>query len=220
LRKVLRWTGIVVIGLIALSIVGSLLAPGAEDKDERKAAASATTEAEVDVVKTVEDVEGNRCAADKTKYGRCPSSPDYGKTMVAARNAKAARAKATAAREAAARKEAARIAAEEQAAAAEAERQANAWKQGYEEYSDGIAVKWDNSVCDSNYYTCFGMRLVTRDGCDSLFVTLQLQDSAGNAVGTALDSATSLMPGQVALLDFTAFEENADTAHIAEINCY
>jgi hypothetical protein len=64
------------------------------------------------------------------------------------------------------------------------------------------------------------MRLVARDGCNSLFVTLQIQDSAGNAIGSAIDSATSLRPGQVALLDFTVFEENAATATIAEVNCY
>lgn len=216
MRKLLRWTGGIVLGLIVLSIVVGLFT-SSEDDEPKVAATTVQGAAEP---KTVEDVEGNHCEADEAKFGRCPSSPDYGKTMAAARKAKAARGKAKAAREAAERAEAKKAAAEEAAAAAEAERQANAWKMDFTEYADGIAYKWDSGICDSSYYGCYGMRLVTRDGCDSLFVTLQTQDSAGNAVGTAIDSATSLQPGQVALLDFTVFEENARTARIAEINCY
>jgi len=35
-----------------------------------------------------------------------------------------------------------------------------------------------------------------------------------------LDSATALQPGQVGVLDFTILEEGAETARIAEVNCY
>lgn len=220
MRKVLKWTGGIVLGLIVLLVVAVVVVPASDDEKSESGASGTTTQRESEEIKTVEDVEGNHCKANETKYGRCPSSADYGKTMVAARKAKASRAKAKAVLEAAERAEAERIAAEEAAAAAEVERQANAWKLDFTEYQDGIAYKWESGICDNSYAGCYGMRVVTRDGCDSLFVTLQLQDAAGNAVGTAIDSATSLQPGQVALLDFTVLEENSTTAQIGEINCY
>jgi len=215
---------------LASLVVGLLVLAGCGGSDGETQTVTVRQTVEPLEAKTVKDLEGNRCKADETKFGRCPSSPDYGKTMVAARKAKAARAKvkaeraaaekAEAQRVAAAEKaEAQRVAAEEAAAAAEAERQANAWKQDFTEYSDGIAYKWE-SGCDNSYTSCYGMRLVTRDGCDSLFVTLQIQDSAGNAIGTAIDTATKLAPSQVALLDFSVLEENASSAKIAEVNCY
>ena len=226
MRRVLKWTGGIIGSLIALVVVLAIVVP-TSDKDEPKTEVAAvevpttTAEPEPAEVKAVKDVEGNSCDADETKYGRCPSSQDFGKTMAEARKAQAARGKAERARRAAERAEEERKAREEAAAAAEAERLANAWRQGFTgQHGDGIAYEWDNSVCDSSYYTCFGMRVVTRDGCGSLFVTLQLQDSAGNAIGTAIDSATALQPGQVAVLDFIAFEEGAKTARIAEVNCY
>ena len=204
---------------LASLVVGLLVLAGCGGSDGETQTVTVRQTVEPLEAKTVKDLEGNRCKADETKFGRCPSSPDYGKTMVAARKAKAARAKVKAERAAAEKAEAQRVAAEEAAAAAEAERQANAWKQDFTEYSDGIAYKWE-SGCDNSYTSCYGMRLVTRDGCDSLFVTLQIQDSAGNAIGTAIDSATKLAPGQVALLDFSVLEENASSAKIAEVNCY
>lgn len=63
------------------------------------------------------------------------------------------------------------------------------------------------------------MPLVTRDG-DNLYVELQLQDSAGNAVGMTDDTASGLAPGQVALLDFPDTDGRAQTAEISEITCY
>jgi hypothetical protein len=143
--------------LLAAFTVGAALAPDEEEAEPEVVASAATTASEVEKVKTVTDVEGNTCDGGETKYGRCPSSPDYGKTMAEARKAKAARAKAKAAREAAEREERELEAREAAEAAAEAERLANAWKQGYDEVQDGIAIRWDNSVCTSSYYSCFGL---------------------------------------------------------------
>jgi hypothetical protein len=157
----------------------------------------------------VTDLDGLRCEATEAKFGRCPDNKYYGLKPAAARAAKAKAAKQERAR---AREIARRN--------AEAERRANAWKKGYNEYEDGIAYKWDNSVCDSSFIGCFGMRLVTRDGCDNLYVELQLQDNAGNAVGMSNDTASGLAPGQVALLDFPITEDRAQTGQISEITCY
>jgi hypothetical protein len=153
----------------------------------------------------VTDTDDFQCKTLETKYGLCPDNPNFGLTKAQVRKKEA--------REAAARREA-------QRRAREAEARRNAWKKGYTEYSDGIAYKWDNSVCDSSYFGCWGMRVVTRDGCDSLYVELQVQDSAGNAVDYTNATASHLTPGQVALLDFTDTSDSGDTARIAEINCY
>ena len=64
------------------------------------------------------------------------------------------------------------------------------------------------------------MRVVARDGCDSLYVELQTQDSAGTAVGWTNDTASHLAPGQVANLDFAITDDNVKTARLVEMNCY
>ena len=164
----------------------------------------------------VEDPEGYDCRALEAKYGRCPTNDYFGMTTAEVRKKEAQ--KAAARREAQRRAAAARREAERRAREAEARR--NAWKDGYNEYTDGLAYDWDNSVCDNSYSACWGMRVVTRDGCTSLYVELQIQDSAGNAVDWTNDTATALGPGQVALLDFPNLTEQGGTAKIAEMTCY
>jgi hypothetical protein len=154
---------------------------------------------------TVTDSESYRCKALESKFGRCPGNPYFGMTRPAVRAKKEQEAKE--------RREAARR-------AREAEARRNAWKNGYTEYTDGLAFKWDNSVCDSSYNNCWGMRVVTRDGCGSLYVELQIQDTAGNAVDWTNDTASALGPGQVALLDFPNLTDTGQTARIAEMTCY
>ncbi len=213
LGKILIVIGAVLLALIVIAIA----APAPEDGQQAADAATReTATTAVETAKVVHDSDGYSCASDKTRFGRCPNNPYFGLTREQARakkSAAAAQERAKAARE----REAARRARER-----EARRQArlNAWKKGYTEFSDGLAYTWDNSVCDSSYWGCWGMRVVARDGCDSLYVERQTQDSAGTAVGWTNDTASHLAPGQVANLDFAITDDNVKTARLVEMNCY
>jgi hypothetical protein len=155
---------IVVSAFLFIALIGALI--GQLDNDDAKSAAKSS--AKSTTAKVVFDSAGYNCKSDQTKYGRCPGNPYFGFTGKEAR------------------------AASKQAAENEARRQAlqNAWKKGYTEFSDGIAYKWDSSVCDASYSGCWGMRVVTRDGCDSLYVELQIQNPAGG--GSGLDERHSI----------------------------
>jgi hypothetical protein len=71
----------------------------------------------------------------------------------------------------------------------------NWYPKGYAEYSDGIAVKFDNSVignCLSNN-GCWGLRVIVRDGCASeLYVEGNVLDSSGAALGITNATVGSL----------------------------
>lgn len=203
-------------GAAAATVVGIALLVAVSPSSDTSAAEAVTTSTNPGrptkaavVAREVKDMEGFTCLSTDTKFGRCPHNQYFGMKPAAVRAMKARVARQARARAKAAAK-----------AAAEAERRSNAWKRGFTEVQDGIAIKWDNSVCDSSYLGCFGMRLVTRDGCDSLYVELQVQDAAGNAVGITNDTASGLSPGQVALLDFPILEDRGETARISQITCY
>jgi hypothetical protein len=196
----------VVVGLVLIAITSPSSESSSSDEEDAAVPTHVSqAQAPVAAGREVKDMDGFSCQSTETKYGRCPHNEYFGMKPAAVRATKAREARQARARA---------------RAAAEAERRANAWKRGFTEVQDGIAIKWDNGVCDSSYYGCWGMRLVTRDGCDNLYVELQLQDAAGNAVGMTNDTATGLAPGQVALLDFPALEDRARNAQISEVTCY
>lgn len=181
-----------------------------------------------DAPRTVRDLDNYRCAGGETQYGRCPNNPYFGKTMAEARAAKKADAKRRRAEAAAEERAAAAEAAREQEEAEreyEAEQAAleaeNAWiPDGWNQYSGSENIYWQwNDECDNSYVGCFGMDVVTKYGCDDLYVEVLLLDPAGNAVGNSNDTIGALGPGQVAKLDFSNYEE-AETVRLGEISCY
>lgn len=198
--------------LVGLTALGVLL-----DSDEpgRLFGETVTSSKEADV-RTVKDVDGISCLSDETKYARCPDNAYFGKTMAEAQAAKKAKGeKRRVESAAAARAEAERVA--EEQAALEA---ATAWiPEGWNQYGgENIYWQW-NRDCDNSYTGCYGMDVVTKDGCSNLYVEIQLVDADGNAVGFSNDTIGALDPEQVAKLDFSSYEENA-SARMAEINCY
>jgi hypothetical protein len=165
----------------------------------------------------VTDMDGFHCPASKTKYGRCPDNIYYGKTPRYVRAQKQAAARAQArmrAREAAAAKRRA-------AAHAAYVRAANAWHQGYYQYSPALWYRWRNDLDCSDYSNgCWRIEVVTRDGCSSLFV--EASELRGNTnVGDLIDSRDNVTPKTPVLLELDSTVENngPDVASAPTITC-
>lgn len=94
---------------------------------------------------------------------------------------------------------------------------------GYTEFEAGIAQKWlsvGEYSCSYSGVSCWGMSVISKNGCGNLYVEITILDTAGNNIGFTNDSASGLQPGQKAKLIFDTFEDEAKFARVAEINCY
>jgi hypothetical protein len=94
---------------------------------------------------------------------------------------------------------------------------------GYSEYETGVAYKWlkyGQYSCTYSTGYCWGMSVVSETGCNSLYVEINILDSAGNNIGYTNDTTSGLRAGQSAKLIFDSFEEAADKAQISKISCY
>lgn len=97
------------------------------------------------------------------------------------------------------------------------------YPKGYSEYETGVAWKWLNSgqfSCSYSSGSCWGMSVVSQVGCSSLYVEINILDSAGNNIGYTNDTTSGLRPGQTAKLIFDSFEDGASTAQLSKISCY
>jgi hypothetical protein len=93
------------------------------------------------------------------------------------------------------------------------------YPRGFYEWSDNLAWQWvDNPSCD--YFTCWQMRVVTRDGCPSgLYAEINIK-RGGTVVDYSNDALGSLGPGETALLEFTDASDSGGTGSLTEIDCY
>jgi hypothetical protein len=97
------------------------------------------------------------------------------------------------------------------------------YPKGYSEYETGIAWKWLSSgqfSCSYSSGSCWGMSVVSQLGCSSLYVEINILDSAGNNIGYTNDTTSGLRPGQSAKLILDTFEDSASKAQLSKISCY
>lgn len=66
---------------------------------------------------------------------------------------------------------------------------------------------------------CWGMFVVSKNGCSSLYVELAILDDAGNNVGYTNDLASGVAAGQQAKLVFPNLETGASKARISKVTC-
>ena len=102
------------------------------------------------------------------------------------------------------------------------------WPEGYNEWllDQNVAWRWQATSEFRCTYSgidgrCFGIEVVTRDGCpDSLYVELSLIDANGAAIGFTNDTAGAILPGQHAKLVLDTFEMSAVQGRVTQITCY
>jgi hypothetical protein len=83
-----------------------------------------------------------------------------------------------------------------------------------------VAFDWNpNPTCDSSADDCFQMEVVTRDGCDDLYVELALLDDSQTNIGMSNDTASGLGAGERAKLTFPVVEEGVASARVVKMQC-
>lgn len=88
----------------------------------------------------------------------------------------------------------------------------------------GIATEWEKptrSECRGSGVTCFAINVVTERDCPrSLYASITLLDATGNNIGWTNDTAQGVQAGEKTRLVFDTYERGAESARLAEINCY
>jgi hypothetical protein len=99
------------------------------------------------------------------------------------------------------------------------------YPRGWNEYfnDERLAWRWQaNPACASDYFAtaCWGIDVMSEDGCGYIYVEVTILDRAGQAIDFSNDSLNGIEPYQVAKMTFESFEETAQRARLAEIDCY
>jgi len=92
---------------------------------------------------------------------------------------------------------------------------------GYTAWNDKVALKWSEAgsySCDSS--RCLQAEVVSKDGCDSLYMEVALVDAAGNNVGFTNETSSGVQPMQKAILKLDTYQENAARFEPSKISCY
>jgi hypothetical protein len=106
---------------------------------------------------------------------------------------------------------------------ATAPNEASTWPpRGYTHIGDNVAFAWiRNNGCGYGTGECWGIHVVTRDGCpNGLYAEANIVNGS-EVVDYTNDTLGSLSPGQVAKLDFHTFRENPSLdAELTKLDCY
>ncbi len=90
-------------------------------------------------------------------------------------------------------------------------------------FGKSLGVKWEmpeDSECRSGR-SCFAITVIPAQACErSLYMSITLLDAAGNNIGWTNDTAQGVRAGETTRMVFTTYEDNVDSARIAEANCY
>ena len=68
-------------------------------------------------------------------------------------------------------------------------------------------------------WACWGVEVIAKYGCGSLYVELTVLDSGGSVVGMTNDTASGMLADEHAKLTFNSPEDGAQKARMSEINC-
>lgn len=97
--------------------------------------------------------------------------------------------------------------------------------EGYNVYfgDDNLAWRWgSNSETECTYSSgsCWSVFVVSRDGCPSgLYGEIAIFDKSEVQIDYTNDTTTRVLPSTKVKLTFDTFNEQADTAQVAELNC-
>jgi hypothetical protein len=86
-----------------------------------------------------------------------------------------------------------------------------------------VAFRWlKGSEFDCSYSgaSCWGMYVIPKDGCSSLYVQLSIEDGNGTVIGSTGDSVGAVKAGQRAKLIFDSFDDAAQSGRVSDVSCY
>lgn len=102
----------------------------------------------------------------------------------------------------------------------------NSWiPKGYSLYSDDASVAWrwgtsSETKCSYSSSSCWSMMVVARDGCPTgMYAEIAILDKSGTQIDFTNNTATTVLPNSKVKLTFDTFNEDAQSARLAQINC-
>lgn len=97
--------------------------------------------------------------------------------------------------------------------------------EGYNSYSGDVNLAWrwgTNSETECTYSSgaCWSVFVVSKYGCpSSLYGEIAIFDKSDVQIDYTNDTTTRILPGTKVKLTFDTFNEQAETAQVAELNC-
>lgn len=98
-------------------------------------------------------------------------------------------------------------------------------RDGFDLYPDTwqcIYWKWaEDGSLNCGYFDCWAIYVIPEDGCpSSLYIELNLLDSAGNIIGYTNELLGAVPAGYSAFVKFDDYTDEASSAYITELSCY
>ncbi len=94
--------------------------------------------------------------------------------------------------------------------------------EGFTAFNNKVAYKYaeSGSYTCSRRTRCLQMEVVSKEGCDSLYVEMAEINSSGANVGYNNETTSGLAAGQKAILVLDSYNDAADTFRLSKISCY
>ena len=97
------------------------------------------------------------------------------------------------------------------------------YPKGFSTYDTNVAYRFltygKEYKCSYSGAYCWGVELITKTGCSSLYAELTISDSSDRNVGWTNDTANNIRPNEVAVLVFDSFDDGADTGRLSKVSC-
>jgi len=98
------------------------------------------------------------------------------------------------------------------------------YPKGFVSYDSSTAYRFldygKDYRCTYSSSYCWGVEMLTKYGCSSLYAEMTILDSSGRNIGFTNDTASSIRPNEKVILIFDSFEDGADQGRLDLISCY
>jgi hypothetical protein len=94
--------------------------------------------------------------------------------------------------------------------------------EGFNVYTADSSIAWrwaKNNEFECDYGSCWGVMVVTRDGCSSMYSEINIFDRNDVQIDYTNEMTSTIQPMQKVLLSFNTYNDRADSASIAEFVC-
>ena len=98
------------------------------------------------------------------------------------------------------------------------------YPEGYNAWAgdDTLAWKWYRGAsCSISMGSCWHIKVITQTGCPSgLYAEINIMDGGGTVIDYSNDLLGGTRPDDTVMLEFTTFQDYAETGRLTELNCY
>lgn len=98
------------------------------------------------------------------------------------------------------------------------------YPEGYSEWASDTTLAWKwykGASCSSSFWSCWHIKVITQSGCPSgLYGEINIMDGGGTVIDYTNDLIGGTSPGDTVLLEFTSYNDYAETGRLTELNCY